>query len=475
MGEEIDKTHFAAADFASFAARLRRETDILRGWFADGTLCDGEYRWGFELEAWLLDHGFHPSPVNAEFLATLGDADVVPELSRFNVELNTRPLDFAPHALSQGRAALEALWRRCNACAHGMDTRLVMIGSLPTIRDADLSLANISPLKRYYALNHELLKRNRGRPLDIDIGGREHLATRRADVMLESAATSFQLHFQVPVSLAHLYYNASQVVSAPLVAAAANSPLLFDHLLWEETRIPLFEQSIAGATGAAARRPRVSFGDGFLVDSLMECFDDNLADYPVLLPILFDDDERALRHLRLHNGTLWRWNRPLVGFDGERPHVRIEHRPLPAGPSFVDLFANAAVYLGAVHEWVQAERLPALDAASARANFYAAARDGLDAELVHDGRREAASRWLLETLLPDADAGLARLGLAAAERDRYLGVVAARVASGRTGAAWQRATYLSGGRDGLGLMAAYCAHQASGAPVHEWPLEGVRG
>jgi hypothetical protein len=469
MGEEIDKTDFDAKDFATFAARLRRETALLRDWFADGTLCDGEYRWGFELEAWLLDHGFHPSPVNGQFLAALGDDDVVPELSRFNVELNTRPLDFAPHALSGGRAALEALWRRCNVCAHGMDASLVMIGTLPTIRDADLSLANISPLKRYYALNHELLKRNRGRPLDIDIGGREPLHTRRADVMLESAATSFQVHFQVPVSLAHLYYNASLVVSAPLLAAAVNSPLLFGHQLWEETRIALFEQSIAGATGAAARQPRVSFGSGFLARSLMECFEENAADYPVLLPILFDDDERALRHLRLHNGTLWRWNRPLVGFDGDRPHVRIEHRPLPAGPSFVDLCANAAIYLGAVHEWVQGDCLPAVDADSARANFYAAARDGLAAELVHDGTRERAAGWLLDGVLPAADAGLALLGLAAGERDRYLGVVAARVASGQTGAAWQRHAWTATGRDAHRLMAAYCAHQASGAAVHEWP------
>ena len=470
MGEEISTTTFSREDFASFAARLARETDALGRCFGDGSLSDSGYTWGFELEAWLLDHGFHPVPRNAELLEALASPDVVPELSRFNVELNTPVRDFAPRTFSAAAQDLAGLWTRCNAVAHGLDANMVMIGTLPTIRERDLSLANISPLKRYYALNHELLAANRGRPLEIRINGRERLALSHSDVMLEAAATSFQVHFKIPVSLAHRYYNASLALSAPILAAAVNAPILFDRVLWDETRIPLFEQAIAGAAGPAAARPRVTFGSGYLEHSLFECFTENQADFPVLLPIRFDDDQaHALRHLRLHNGTIWRWNRPLVGIESGGAHVRLEHRALPAGPSLADMIANAALYLGAVHEWVMRGCVARVTAGDAQANFYTAARDGLDAALVCDGGRRAAAAWLLDELIGDADAGLARLGIAVDERDRWLGIVRARVACGQTGAAWQRACYLAHGRHPYRLMATYCELQRSGAPVHEWP------
>ncbi len=468
MGEEIPTTEFSRADYTRFASRLAAETDHLKGLFQRRELCESGYTWGFELEAWLLDHNHFPHPVNEALLAAIDDPEVVPELSRFNVELNTPVRDFAPHTLSDAEAGLNRLWARCNAVAHTLDTNLVMIGTLPTLRDSDLSLANMSPLKRYYALNHELIKANRGRALKIDIAGREHLVTEHADVMLEAAATSLQIHLKMPASLAHLYYNASQVLSAPILAASANSPLLFGRTLWEETRIPLFEQSIAGIDGAAARHPRVIFGSRFLSESLFECFAENRAAYDVLLPICFSEPPTAMRHLRLHNGTIWRWNRPLVGIEDEVAHVRLEHRALPAGPSVVDMIANAALYIGAVHEWVMSGRSPGMDAACAERNFYAAAGLGLDATLSHEGRDISARNWLLDTLLEDADAGLARFGLAAEDRARYLGIVRERVASGRTGASWQRRFYLAHERHAFKLMASYCEQQRSGLPVHEW-------
>ena len=474
MGEEISTTTFSREDFASFAARLAHETAALGRRFGDGSLSDDGYTWGFELEAWLLDHGFHPVPRNAELLEALESPDVVPELSRFNVELNTPVRDFAPRTFSAAAQDLATLWAHCNAVAHDLDANMVMIGTLPTIRERDLSLANISPLKRYYALNHELLAANRGRPLEIRIDGRERLALCHSDVMLEAATTSFQVHFKIPVSLAHRYYNASLALSAPVLAAAVNAPILFDRLLWDETRIPLFEQAIAGAAGPAAARPRVTFGSGYLERSLFECFTENAAEFPVLLPIRFDDDTQAFRHLRLHNGTIWRWNRPLIGVESDGVHVRLEHRALPAGPSLVDMIANAALYLGAVHEWVMRDCIGRVPPGDARANFYSAARDGLDATLACDGRQRAATRWLLDELIADADAGLARLGIDLDERERWLGIVCARVASGQTGAAWQRVCYLAHERHPYRLMASYCEYQRSGAPVHEWPEGGAR-
>lgn len=215
MGEEISTTTFSREDFASFAARLAHETAALGRRFGDGSLSDDGYTWGFELEAWLLDHGFHPVPRNAELLEALDSPDVVPELSRFNVELNTPVRDFAPRTFSAAAQDLATLWAHCNAVAHGLDANMVMIGTLPTIRERDLSLANISPLKRYYALNHELLAANRGRPLEIRIDGRERLALCHSDVMLEGRDDVLPGAFQDPgVARAPLLQRLARAVGA---------------------------------------------------------------------------------------------------------------------------------------------------------------------------------------------------------------------------------------------------------------------
>ena len=466
MGEEISTTEFDREDFVRFERRLEIETAALRQLF-DGGLSETGYSWGLELEACLIDHSFFPTPINEAFLAALGDDEVVPELSRFNVELNTPPQQFGATSFTDALRRLERLWAACQAAARPLDGRLVAIGILPCLREKDLSLANISPLKRYYALNHELMRTNRGVPFDLDIHGREHLRTRHADVMLEAAATSFQVHFKTPASEAHRYFNAAQALSAAMVAATANSPLLFEHLLWCETRIPLFEQAIAGVTGPAAGHPRVFFDADYLVDSVQGCFRENRANHRVLLPIVFDEPDRALRHLRLHNGTIWRWNRPLVDTDASIPHVRLEHRVLPAGPSLVDMIANAALFLGAVHEFVMRDA-PLPDAALARADFYLAARNGLAAQVHTGGTRMAVRDYVLGSLLDLADAGLARLGVVAEERRLYLGIVHARIESERTGAAWQTAWFEALDCNPYDLTARYCMHQDSGWPVHEW-------
>jgi hypothetical protein len=474
MGEEIGSTAFAAADYAAFRARLAAETALLEQWCADGALSDAGYTWGFEVEAWLLDHNFFPNPVNEALLAGIDDADVVPELSRFNVELNTAVREFTPATLSGAEAALAGLWQRCNRVAHGLDTHLVLIGTLPTIRDADLCLGNISPLKRFHALNNALLRHSGGH-IDVAIDGEESLRSRHADVMLEAAATSFQVHLKTPARVAHAYYNASLALSAPILAVSVNAPILFDHLLQAETRIPLFEQSIAGLHAARDHSARVSFGSAYLDHSIAACFRENLETYPVLLPILFDESPQRLRHLALHNGTVWRWNRPLAGREADgSPHVRLEHRPLPAGPSIVDMIANAALYLGLVHEQVASGRPLPCDFQGARANFYVAARDGLAATLRMEGHLQPARALLLGPLLDRAHAGLVDLGVSPAEAERYLSIIRARAASGQTGARWQREAWLALGRDAWRLMAAYCEHQRSGAPVHEWPLPDGR-
>ncbi|MDP2109897.1 MAG: glutamate--cysteine ligase [Thiobacillus sp.] len=475
MGQEIDRTRFSEADLEQFSARLAEETAALRSFAQAGGFKDTRYVAGFELEAWLLDHAGRPSPVNVPYLRALNDPLVVPELSRFNVELNAPPVEMGAGVLAAMEESLLTTWDACQHVAHGMDTALAMIGILPTIRDEDLCLANMSAMKRFDVLNAQVLLQRGGAPIRIDIEGADQLHLSRPDVMLEAATTSFQLHLQVPYEKAGRYYNASLLSCAPLLAAAVNSPLLFGQRLWQETRVPLFEQAVElGGYGGLAETTvrRVTFGRGYVAGSPLELFEENLEHYPVLLPIPQVEPATRFPHLRLHNGAIWRWVRPLIGFDAAgQGHVRLEQRVLPSGPTVLDMVANAALYYGLVHALARQPRVAESDIpfAAARANFYAAARHGLQAELTWlDGRRHLAQDILLEAGLPLAREGLRDFGLADAEIEHYLGVVEARVRSGQTGSAWQLQRLAQVGGDVHRMMDDYLENQRSGSPVHQW-------
>ena len=477
MGQEITRTHFNAADFEQFSARLAEETAALRSFARSGGFADRRYVAGFELEAWLLDHAGRPNPVNEAYLRALNDPLVVPELSRFNVELNAPPVEMGAGVLAAMEESLLTTWDNCQQVAHGMDTVLAMIGILPTIRDEDLCLANMSAMKRFDVLNAQVLQQRGGAPIRIGIEGVDQLYLSRPDVMLEAATTSFQLHLQVPFDQAGRYYNASLISCAPLLAAAVNSPLLFGQRLWQETRVPLFEQAVelGGYHGLAESSVRrVTFGRDYVADSPLELFEENLEHYPVLLPMPQTESAARYPHLRLHNGAIWRWVRPLIGFDAAgQAHMRLEQRVLPSGPTVLDMVANAALYFGLVH--VLARQPQAAEAglsfADTRANFYAAARNGLQADLIWlDGRRYSARELILEIGLPLARQGLRDFGLPDAEIEHYLGVVEARVRSGQTGSAWQLQRLAQVGGDVHRMMDDYLDNQRSGSPVHEWSL-----
>ncbi len=472
MGQEIGESHFQPADFAEFDRRLCEETALLESWLAERAFSGSPPMGGFELEAWLVDAQGRPAGINERYLSRLAEPLVVPELATFNVELNGPPVPLQGKPLSRLHGSLAALWRRCDRVAAELDCRLAMIGILPTARDSDFTLAQMSGLQRYRALNEQVLRLRRERPLQIDIQGLDHLHTSHRDVMLEAAATSFQIHLKVDALQAGRYYNASAILSAPMVALGANSPFLFGHDLWAETRVPLFEQAVAVAGSKLAQR--VTFGIGYVAGSIMECFADNLERFPVLLPHLMDEPPERLAHLRLHNGTIWRWNRPLIGFDDDgTPHLRIEHRVIPAGPTVRDSIANAALYFGAVHALATRPNAPELELpfVAARKNFYSAARHGLGATVEWlGGAQVPMDRLCLEILIPMAGAGLLDLGVAEAEVQEWLGILRERVATGVNGATWQRRFVAAHGADMPGLVLAYLEHQASDRPVHSWPV-----
>ena len=477
MGDEISHSDFQAAEFEKFEDLLKTETDELGRWFQEDAFSTHTPVCGLELEAWLIDDKAQPTPKNPALMKALNDPLVVPELAKFNLELNVHPLSLDGTALSDLHSRLLATWKRCQKEAQKLDTRLLMTGILPSVRQQDLNLDNMSEMVRYRALNEQVLRLRDDQPLQVDIHGYEHLNILHEDVMLESAATSFQLHLKVSMKQAVRYYNAAQILSAPLVAAATNSPYLFGKELWSETRIPLFEQSVEiGGFAGASRGPvrRVNFGTGYAKQSLFECFIENQQHFPVLLPIEYKSPLSDLSHLRLHNGTIWRWNRPLIGFDNDgTPHLRIEHRVLPAGPTVVDAIANAAFFYGLVEALASREVPPErqIEFAIARDNFYAAAHDGLDAQVTWlEGRKLPMQTLLLNELIPQAHFGLDKLGIDPQDRDFYLGVIKDRVSNACTGSSWQRAYVARHGGDMCKLTEAYYQRQQTEQPVHEWDI-----
>ncbi|MEJ2130031.1 MAG: glutamate--cysteine ligase [Gammaproteobacteria bacterium] len=472
MGDEIKTRDFTQHDFAEFSKRLRVETELLAQLFRDRGFSHRGPVAGFELEAWLVDRDGNPLPINRAYLDRLGSSLAVPELAAFNFELNGSPTALTGRAFSRLHDELSATWSRCRACAETFDCDIVAIGTLPTVTADDLTSEFMSDMIRYHALNDQLLELRHGRPFEIRIDGREKFRLSHPDVMMEAGATSFQIHLQVrPQEELHAY-NASVVIAAPMVAVAANSPLFCGHVLWDETRIPLFEQAVAvGMEGY----PRVCLGHEYARGSLYSYFEENLDHYPVLIPAVNDDPEARFYHVRFHNGTIWRWNRPLIGFDFDGLiHLRIEHRVCPAGPSLRDCVANAAFYYGLVYgllargEPIEQE----IDFAMAKDNFYRAARDGLAAD-VHwtDGTQVNMRELVLDELLTLAEQGLERLGIPLSEIGEYLGVIEARVVSRLNGAEWQRRWIERHGRDMKALTQAYIERQHADKPVHEWSVE----
>lgn len=470
MGQEITDSDFSDEAFTEFRQRMDRETALLGQWLQDGRLDSGVRRFGFEIEGWLVDAKALPAPENEAFLAAVDDPMVVPELARFNFEINSAPESFLPGALARMHDVLLDRWQHCATAADGLGLHVLMIGILPTVRSTDLVLRAMSPLKRYQAINEQILRLRAGKPITLDISGAEHLHHQHPDVMLEAGTTSLQIHVQVDAAEAARAFNVCKMISPITVGVAANSPFLFGRRLWQETRIPLFEQAVA--VGGSDYSKRVTFGVRYAQHSILECFEANRLRYPVILPDLMETPPDELAHLRLHNGTIWRWNRPLIGFDDDaRPHVRIEHRVIAAGPTPRDAIANMALFLGLFEALMRDKRdLKAeLPFAYARDSFYAAARFGLDAEVYWlGGRREALRTLVRQQILGMAIDGLRASGIAEDEAEYWIEPIRGRVERGISGAGWQTGWVDRHGTDFAGLVGEYIDRQRTNLPVYQW-------
>jgi CBS domain-containing protein len=490
MGEQKVALAGAGDELREFMRAVVRDLDALRAMIEGGLLETGVRRVGAEQELFLVDASGKPACVSMELLGRLDDDLFTTELGQFNLEINLEPLDFEPGCLSSCERKLAAHILRVREVAAQLGARPVLAGILPTLRASDLDLANMTPRQRYRALNDALASIGGGQ-FGFYIHGLDEISIANDSVMLESACTSFQVHFQVDPDEFARFYNISQVVIAPLLAAAANSPLLFGRRLWKETRIPLFQQSIDTRSSRyhlRHKRPRVRFGQHWVEESVLELYAQDVASFRLLMSgevgedpfeLLARGEAPSLNALRIFTGTLYRWNRPCYGRLDGKPHLRIEMRALPSGPSVADEIANAALYFGmlvGLSDDVGDVR-EVMEFDNARANFYAAAQYGLDAQIRwFGGMLVPVRRLLAEEAIPLARQGLTNAGIRAADIDRYLGIIEERVETGRNGAQWllDSATTLSplGTRDEIltALTAATVSRQATGQPVHTWEL-----
>jgi gamma-glutamyl:cysteine ligase YbdK (ATP-grasp superfamily) len=489
VGLAIDRDRFDEAEYARFAERLDQCLAALDQLLQRRGFGQQSCTLGAELELFLVDESGLPVPRNKEVQATAQDPRVTLELVRFNLELNPRPVPVAGRPFSALGGEVADLLSLVRRAASDHATRVAVIGILPTLRPEDLDRMAITDAPRYRALDFSV-RRLRQRPFHVSIEGQERLDITSPHVALEGANTSFQLHLRIAPERLARTFNAVQLATGPVLAAAGNSPTLFGRWLWEETRIALFEQAVDHRDGEAGnlQPARVTFGRQWVRDGALELFVESVRSHEPLLPILSDEDPLDhlaggstphLDELRLHQGTVWQWNRVIYdGADGG--HLRIEMRALPAGPTLVDMLANAAFLVG-----LALALAPTADAWSdtipfqcLRDNFYDAARRGLDAVLAWPSlsgdvlMHPAAD--LVPRLLPLARQGLRDAGVASPECD-LLDVILARVRTGQTGSAWQRrrGTALEPryGRDGalVRTFQRYLELADSGQPVHAWP------
>jgi CBS domain-containing protein len=450
----------------------------------------GIRRIGAEQEMFLLDKIGRAWCGADAMMKKLNHPQFTYELAQFNLECNLKPQLFGGNCLSAMEKELQDLLQLARNAAHEMGGGIVLTGILPTLRRSDLTLASMVQNPRFLALNNAI-SQLRGGEFTFRIKGVDELEMMHDNVMLESCNTSFQVHFQVgPREFAKLY-NVAQAITAPVLSAATNSPVLLGRRLWRETRVALFQQSVDARSTAhqhRGRRPRVNFGDGWVRDSVLEIFREDIARFRVVLATDIDENPEAvldrngvpaLTALRLHNGTVYRWNRACYGISEGKPHLRIEARAFPAGPSVLDEMANAAFFFGLMaaisNEFDDVSKVMSFD--DAQGNFVAAARLGLQANLTwFHGKEYAAPTLIQEVLLPMARAGLENAKLDAGDIERYLGIIAERCKRGRTGARWALDSLAAMGEKGTkdqrmtALVRATQSRQKGGEPVHMWEL-----
>jgi len=491
LGLNIDRDHFEEDDYARFSQRLREDLRALAELLSRERFGVGAPSLGAELEMSMVGATCRPRPINERVLADTCDPRFTVELNRFNLECNTLPVALARTPFSSLGKQLDECLTRLRAIASAHDARIALTGILPTLTAEDLESSAMTNLPRYRALSAGIRRLRGGEPFHVRIDGEDPLDIHCDDVTYEGANTSLQIHLRVNPSQFAAVYNAVQLATAPALAVSVNSPTFLGHRLWEETRVALFKQAVDDRPPTHGPRrgvPRVCFGLDWLKDGALELFEESVELHEPLLPVMSDEDPVAvtraggvpmLGELRLHQGTVWRWNRAVYD-PAQGGHLRIEMRALPSGPTVADMMASAAFLVGLA---LELSRSPALlDSVPfevAERNFYRAAQHGLAAELFWPqgkGLVAIGARELVHELLPVAQRGLLHAEIDAGECERRLEIIERRATTGQTGAQWQRSRLAAledklGRKDALArMLGEYLDHSELGAPVHTWPI-----
>jgi CBS domain-containing protein/gamma-glutamyl:cysteine ligase YbdK (ATP-grasp superfamily) len=490
MGEHHVEDGADPSRLRAFMRAMLNDLRALERMLDAGAFEQGVRRLGAEQEMFLVDRHLSPAYVAQEVIEGASDPRLTTEIARFNLEANLTPRPLAGDCFRRLEEEVCEVVRVVREGARSLGAEVLLAGILPTLRNSDLRLEAITPNPRYLALNDAVMRARGGR-VHVHIKGVDEVNVASDNIMPLSSSTSFQVHVQAaPAEFASLY-NAAQAITAPVLAAAVNSPLWLGNRLWQETRIAIFQHSVDGRSAAQQARgfpTRVGFGDRWLEGSVLELFREDIARFRVLLTAETEEDALEvlarggvprLKALQLHNGTVWWWNRACYGVTEGAPHLRIENRVLPAGPTPLDEVANAAFFAGLLlalpAEYGEISRR--LTFHDAKANFVNAARLGLGAQFTWvDGRTHTAGALILEHLLPLAREGLRSQGVDGADVERYLGAVEERVRSGQTGAQWALRSFASLGQKGTrdmrqrALAEAMFDRQQTGEPVHRWPL-----
>jgi gamma-glutamyl:cysteine ligase YbdK (ATP-grasp superfamily) len=493
VGEEVKQTAYSGVQRRDYRRKVQLNLDVFETMLAQSSFDFERPLTGMEIECNLVNDDYLPAMANREVLAAIADPAFQTELGAYNIEFNVPPRPLPGASALELEADVRASLNAAEAKANEHGAHIVMIGILPTLMPQHLTGEWMSESVRYRLLNESIFA-SRGEDILIDISGPERLCLQTTSIAPESACTSMQLHQQVsPADFANTW-NAAEVLAGPELALGANSPYFAGHQLWVETRIELFAQATdtrPDELKAQGVRPRVWFGERWIT-SIFDLFEENVRYFPSLLPELSDEDPVAelaagrapkLSELRLHNGTIYRWNRPVYDVVDGRPHLRVENRVLPAGPTVVDMMANAAFYYGALRTLSEDDRpvWTKMSFPAAHDNFVRAAKNGMDARLYWPGLGEVTpDELVLRQLLPMADEGLRRWGVATAVRERYLGVIEGRAKTSQTGAAWQVHTVRSlQEQTGLArpqalaeMLRRYCEYMHSNEPVHTWEVGG---
>ncbi|MDT8408503.1 MAG: CBS domain-containing protein [Wenzhouxiangellaceae bacterium] len=501
MGEQNVQQNSDEETRRAFMKALLNEVRAMEEMLDAGMFERDIRRIGAEQEMFLVDQAYRPAMTAMQLLDKIDDPRFTHELGLFNLEANLSPLALGGTCLRQLEAETNEVLALAKEAAAKVGSQIALVGILPTLTRDHLTLNAMVPTARYFALN-DALRRLRGSDFQFSIKGIDQLNFQHDNLMLEACNTSFQVHFQVGAEEFASLYNIAQAVTGPLLASCVNSPILLGKRLWHESRIAVFENSIDARSEALAARglkPRVHFGDHWIEESVIEIFKEDIARFRVILTTDFEKDPVGmtrrgevpkLNALRLHNGTVYRWNRACYGVsDNGQPHLRIENRVIPSGPTVLDEIANAAFFFGMMAKLSNSvdDIRDHLNFSDIKSNFMSAARDGLRAQQVwFDERQMPAQQLILEELLPLAEQGLREASIDAEDIERYLGVIEKRVSTRRTGARWQLESLekmkTDPGKKGSSqhehlraLTASMVEQQHSGKPVAEWELAEFRG